>query len=42
MTDHASWRWSFASPVPLGVLAMAVVFFGLPDVRFPVVRHGID
>jgi MFS family permease len=33
ITDHLSWRWAYYIDVPLGVLAIAVVYFALPDVR---------
>jgi len=33
LTDHISWRWAYYVDVPLGVLAIAVVYFVLPDLR---------
>jgi EmrB/QacA subfamily drug resistance transporter len=42
ITDHASWRWAFFADIPLGILAMSMVYIGLPDLRFRVVRRGID
>jgi predicted MFS family arabinose efflux permease len=42
ITDHASWRWAFFADVPLGLLALALVYISLPALRFRFVRHGID
>src|SRR5271165_369310 len=33
ITAHISWRWAYYVDVPLGVLAIAVVYFALPDLR---------
>src|SRR6202166_4421397 len=42
LTDHFSWRWAFYFDVPLGVLAIVVVYFTLPDFRTHRVRRSID
>ncbi|HEY6770459.1 MAG TPA: MDR family MFS transporter [Candidatus Sulfotelmatobacter sp.] len=42
VTDHASWRWAFFADIPFGILAMAMVYISLPDLRFRFIRHGID
>jgi len=33
LTDHASWRWVFYVNIPLGTVALAVLFFGMPSFR---------
>jgi EmrB/QacA subfamily drug resistance transporter len=42
LTDHFSWRWAFYVDVPLGVLAIVVVYFTLPAFRSHRVRRSID
>ena len=42
VTDHLSWRWTYYLDVPLGVIAIVVVYFTLPDVRPQQVRRSID
>jgi len=42
ITDHLSWRWAYYIDVPLGVLAIAVVYFTLPDLRPRQARRSID
>ena len=42
LTDHFSWRWALYFDVPLGVLAIVVVYFTLPDFRTHRVRRSID
>jgi EmrB/QacA subfamily drug resistance transporter len=42
ITDHLSWRWTYYVDVPLGVLAIAMVYFTLPDFRPGNVRRSID
>src|SRR6202163_4043916 len=42
LTDHFSWRWAFYVDVPLGALAIVVVYFTLPDFRTHRVRRSID
>lgn len=41
LTDHASWRWAFYINLPLGGIALAVLFFGMPYVR-PAARPRVD
>jgi len=41
-TDHLSWRWAFYGNVPLGLIAMLVVYFTLPDFRPRIARRAID
>src|SRR3989441_6485065 len=33
LTDHASWRWVFYINLPLGTLALLVLFFGMPNIK---------
>ncbi len=33
LTDHASWRWVFYVNLPLGSVALLVLFFGMPSFR---------
>ena len=35
LTDHANWRWVFYINIPLGLTALAVIFFGMPYLRSP-------
>lgn len=43
VTDHLSWRWAYYVDVPLGVLAIVVVYLTLlPDIRPQHVRRLID
>ena len=42
ITDHWSWRWAFYVNVPLGVMAIAVVYFALPGTRRRLARSSID
>jgi EmrB/QacA subfamily drug resistance transporter len=44
VTDHWSWRWAYYVNLPLGVLAIVVVYFVLPDARRrpALARHSID
>ncbi len=41
LTDHAHWRWVFYVNLPLGSLALLVLFFGMPYIR-PVTRSRLD
>ncbi len=41
LTDHASWRWAFYINIPMGTIALLVLFFGMPHVR-PISRPKID
>jgi EmrB/QacA subfamily drug resistance transporter len=42
ITDHLSWRWAYRADVPLGILAIVVVYFALPDIGPHRVRPSID
>ncbi|HEU4758479.1 MAG TPA: MFS transporter, partial [Dehalococcoidia bacterium] len=41
LTDHAHWRWVFYVNLPMGSLALLVLFFGMPYIR-PVTRPRLD
>lgn len=41
LTDHASWRWAFYINIPMGSIALLVLFFGMPHVR-PASRPNVD
>ena len=41
LTDHADWRWVFYVNIPLGTVALVVLFFGMPNLR-PVAKPTID
>ena len=42
VTDHLSWRWIFFVNIPVGFVALGVILLGMPNVRDPQVRPGID
>src|SRR2546421_2035722 len=42
LTDNLSWRWVFYVNVPVGILAIAVVFLTLPSVRHAASWRDID
>lgn len=42
ITDHLSWRWVFYVNMPVGLLALAVLFFAFPDVRPKNTGRAID
>lgn len=42
LTDNLSWRWVFYVNVPVGVLALAVLWVGFPRFRPSLPRPGID
>ena len=33
LTDHAHWRWVFYVNIPLGAVALTVLYFGMPSFR---------
>jgi len=33
LTDHVHWRWVFYVNIPLGMLALTVLWFGMPNIR---------
>lgn len=35
LTDHVHWRWVFYVNLPLGAVALAVLAFGMPNIRPP-------
>jgi multidrug resistance protein len=41
LTDHAHWRWVFYVNLPLGAVALSVLFFGMPYIR-PASRPKLD
>lgn len=41
LTDHVNWRWVFYINLPLGSIALLVLFFGMPALR-PVSRPKLD
>lgn len=41
LTDGPGWRWVFYVNLPVGILAIAVLFYGLPAIR-PKERRPID
>ncbi|MEO8681310.1 MAG: MDR family MFS transporter [Vicinamibacterales bacterium] len=43
ITDHLSWRWAFYVNAPLGIIAVAVLYFTFPHVRpHPETKKVID
>lgn len=42
ITDDFSWRWAFWANVPLGIVAVAVLYFTFPNLRPAIVHHSID
>ncbi len=42
ITDHFSWRWVFYINIPLGIVALFVLFFTLPIFRNPQASAKID
>ncbi len=41
LTDHVNWRWVFYINLPMGSIALLVLFFGMPALR-PVARPKLD
>ncbi|MCH6555397.1 MAG: MFS transporter [Chloroflexi bacterium] len=41
LTDHVNWRWVFYIKLPLGSVALLVLFFGMPALR-PLTRPRLD
>jgi EmrB/QacA subfamily drug resistance transporter len=35
LTDHVHWRWVFYINLPLGAIALTVLFLGMPNIRPP-------
>jgi EmrB/QacA subfamily drug resistance transporter len=42
LTDHLSWRWVFYVNLPLGLVALAVLWFGFPNIRPARTNRPID
>lgn len=42
ITDHLSWRWAFYVNAPLGIVAVATLYFTFPHVRPHKLGRGID
>lgn len=42
ITDNFSWRWIFYINIPLGLLAMVVLYYGLPKIVHEVKNRSID
>lgn len=42
ITDNLSWRWAFYVNAPLGIVAVAVLYFTFPHVRPHKLGKGID
>jgi MFS family permease len=38
LTDHASWRWVFYINLPIGISAIAVIWYGLRALGQPMVK----
>ena len=42
ITDHFSWRWTFYVNLPVGFLAIAVLYVSFPHLRPPGLKRQID
>ncbi len=42
LTDNISWRWVFYVNIPIGMLALPALYFGLPALRGSGVKRSID
>jgi EmrB/QacA subfamily drug resistance transporter len=42
LTDHASWRWNFYINIPVGIIALLVVYFLMPHIKSAVKERFID
>jgi EmrB/QacA subfamily drug resistance transporter len=42
LTDNLSWRWVFYVNLPVGLIALAVLWLAFTDVRTAEVRGGVD
>lgn len=41
LTDHVHWRWVFYINLPIGTIALLVLYMGMPYLR-PLTRPGLD
>ena len=42
LTDHISWRATFYVNLPVGIIAIAAIYFEFPDIRPQAVRRVLD
>jgi EmrB/QacA subfamily drug resistance transporter len=42
LTDNISWRWVFYVNIPIGIIALPALYFGLPATRPSGVKRAID
>lgn len=42
ITDHASWRWAFFADLPIGIAAITLIYFSLPEGGLNEVRPRVD
>jgi len=42
LTDHISWRATFYVNLPVGIIAIAAIYFEFPDIRPQVARRVLD
>jgi EmrB/QacA subfamily drug resistance transporter len=42
LTEHASWHWIFYVNLPIGIVALYVIWHLLPNVRRPGASHNLD
>lgn len=42
LTDHASWRWNFYVNVPVGIIALFVIGFLMPNIKSHLKERSID
>ncbi|MCK9151588.1 MFS transporter [Methanobacterium alcaliphilum] len=42
ITDNLGWRWVFFVNVPVGIAAISMIFYSLPNFRLPDVKKTLD
>lgn len=42
ITDTLGWRWVFFINVPIGITAVTIIFYSLPNFKLPDVKKNID
>ena len=42
ITDTFGWRWIFFINVPVGIIAVTMILYSLPNIRLPDVKKIID